>query len=263
MTPLVRPPAPRSRGIIGNFPLGSRDPLGLYTQWARRYGDIFYYRAFSRHLYFLNNPDFAKYVLVTNYQGFIKGEAIRLNRRIFGNCLLTNEGDSWLQHRRLTQPAFHRDKIELYGNTMVAYTERMMATWHDGEARDIHHVRQHLAPRAGFAGPPRYADCREYLSGTTRVPAGRSTTQNSVRLVSWVSSTSSVILSRYRPSCSRSNPSSEKSSFSKPRLMAPPYGSAPNTYCCAVPRVNEGAGLFCRCNDARYYRHDAHCNECD
>ena len=138
MTRLVRPPGPKSRGIIGNFPLGSRDPLGLYTQWARQYGDIFYYRAFSRHIYFLNNPDFAKYVLMTNYQGFIKGEAVRFNRRIFGNGLLTNEGDSWLKHRRLIQPAFHRDRIESYGNTMVAYTERMMATWHDGEVRDIH-----------------------------------------------------------------------------------------------------------------------------
>ena len=138
MTPLVRPPGPRNRGIIGNFPLGSRDPLGVYTQWARQYGDIFYYRAFSRHIYFLNNPEFAKYILVTNYQDFIKGEAIRFNRRIFGNGLLTNEGSSWLRHRRLIQPAFHRDRIESYADTMVAYTERMMATWHDGETRDIH-----------------------------------------------------------------------------------------------------------------------------
>jgi cytochrome P450 len=138
MTPLVRPPGPKNRGIVGNFPLGSRDPLGLYTQWARKYGDIFYYRAFSRHIYFLNNPDFAKYVLVTKYQGFIKGEAVRFNRRIFGNGLLTNEGDSWLQHRRLIQPSFHRNRIESYGNMMVSYTERMMAAWHEGEVRDIH-----------------------------------------------------------------------------------------------------------------------------
>ena len=138
MTPLVRPPGPRSRGIVGNFPLGSRDPLGLYTQWARQYGDIFYYRAFHRHIYFLNHPDFVEHVLVTNYRNFIKGEALQSNRRIFGNGLLTNEGDSWLRQRHLIQPAFHRDRIQSYGNTMVAYTERMIAAWHDGEARDIH-----------------------------------------------------------------------------------------------------------------------------
>src|ERR1700733_5318186 len=145
MMPLVRPPGPRNRGIIGNFPLGSRDPLGLYTQWARQYGDIFYYRVFSRHIYFLNHPELIEYVLVTNYQSFIKGEALQFNRRIFGTGLLTNEGDSWVQQRHFIQPAFHRDRIEYYGDTMVAYTERMMATWHDGEVRDIHLDMMRLA----------------------------------------------------------------------------------------------------------------------
>jgi cytochrome P450 len=145
MTPLVRPPGPRNRGIVGNFPLGSRDPLGLYTRWARQYGDIFYYRAFSRHIYFLNNPEFVEYVLVTNYKSFIKGEALQSNRRIFGNGLLTNDGDSWQRQRHLVQPAFHRDRIESYGKTMVDYTERMMAGWHDGEVRDIHQDTMRLA----------------------------------------------------------------------------------------------------------------------
>jgi cytochrome P450 len=135
---LVRPPGPINRGIIGNFPLRSSDPLGLYTEWARRFGDIYYYRAISRHIYFLNHPDFVKYVLVTNYQGFIKAEAIRSNRRIFGNGLLTNEGSSWLHNRRLIQPAFHHDRIDSYGAIMVAYTERMITRWRNGEVRDIH-----------------------------------------------------------------------------------------------------------------------------
>ena len=131
--------------MIGNFPLGSTDPLGVYTRWARQYGDIFYYRVFSRHIYFLNHPDLIEHVLVTNYQSFIKGEALQSNRRIFGNGLLTNDGDSWLQQRHLIQPAFHRDRIESYGDTMVAYTERMMAAWHDGEVRDIHRDMMRLA----------------------------------------------------------------------------------------------------------------------
>ena len=65
--------------------MGSGDPLEVYTRWARQYGDIFHYRAFHRHIYFLNNPELVKYVLVDNYKCFIKGEAVRLNRRIFGN----------------------------------------------------------------------------------------------------------------------------------------------------------------------------------
>lgn len=138
MSAPVRPPGPKNRGLVGNFPMGGRDPLGTYTAWARTYGDIFYYRFLHRHVYFLNDPDLIKEVLVTRAPGFAKGEAIRANRRIFGNGLLANEGASWLKQRRLIQPAFHHSRIEGYAATMVARTERMLSTWREGEIRDIH-----------------------------------------------------------------------------------------------------------------------------
>jgi cytochrome P450 len=118
--------------------MASPDPLGLFTDWARQYGDIFHYRVLHRHIYFINHPDLIKEVLINQAASFIKGEAVRANRRIFGNGLLTNEGSSWLQQRRLIQPAFHHSHIESYANIMVAYTERMLSTWRDGESRDIH-----------------------------------------------------------------------------------------------------------------------------
>lgn len=138
MATLRRPPGPESRSLIGNFPMGSKDPLGVFTTWARKYGDTFHYRFLSRHIYFLNHPDLIKEVLVTNSPNFIKGEAVRVNRRIFGKGLVSNEGSSWAQQRRLIQPAFHRNRIETYANSMVAYTERMLASWSDGETRDVH-----------------------------------------------------------------------------------------------------------------------------
>jgi cytochrome P450 len=118
--------------------MASPDPLGLFTDWAHRYGDIFHYRVFHRHIYFINHPDLIKEVLVTRAPSFIKGEAVRANRRIFGNGLLSNEGSSWLQQRRLIQPAFHHSHIASYASIMVEYTERMLSNWHDGESRDIH-----------------------------------------------------------------------------------------------------------------------------
>lgn len=138
MSALLRPPGPRSRGIVGNFPLGDKDPLGTYTQWARSYGDIFHYRFLHRHVYFLNHPDLIKDVLLTRAPNFRKGDAVRMNRRIFGNGLLANEGASWLEQRRLIQPAFHRTRIESYAATMVEYTERLLTEWKPGELRDLH-----------------------------------------------------------------------------------------------------------------------------
>ena len=138
MPKLLRPPGPKDRSILGNFPMGSEDPLGTFTGWARTYGDIFHYRFLHRHIYFINHPELIKEVLITQASRFRKGDAVRANRRIFGNGLLSNEGASWLEQRRLIQPAFHRTRIESYAATMVAYTERMLATWVAGEIRDIH-----------------------------------------------------------------------------------------------------------------------------
>jgi cytochrome P450 len=131
------PPGPPGHFLVGNFPLGTRDPLKLLTQWAREYGDIFYYRAFATRVYFLNRPDLIESVLVTNSRDFIKGRGLQVNRRLFGNGLLTSEGDFWLRQRRLCQPAFHRDGLQAFSVQMVEYTERMLEGWHDGEVRDI------------------------------------------------------------------------------------------------------------------------------
>jgi cytochrome P450 len=118
--------------------MASPNPLALFVEWARQYGDIFHYRVFHRHIYFINHPELIKDVLVTKAPSFIKGDAVRANRRIFGNGLLSNEGSAWLQQRRLIQPAFHHSHLESYARIMVEYTERMLAGWHDGESRDIH-----------------------------------------------------------------------------------------------------------------------------
>lgn len=132
------PPGPENRGIIGNFPMRSKDPLGVFRGWAERYGDMFYYRVLHRRIFFLNHPDLVKRVLVTEPQNFTKGDALRNNRRIFGNGLLTAEGNPWRKQRRLIQPAFHHERIATYGEAMVTHTERMIAAWQDGDARDIH-----------------------------------------------------------------------------------------------------------------------------
>jgi len=141
---MIRPPGPKPHFIIGNMPLASRDPLAIFEKWAHKYGDIFYYRALWIHVYFLNHPDLIESVLVRNYQNFLKDHVIRKSRWFFGDGLLTNEGQSWLRQRRLAQPAFHRERIAGYANIMTRYAEEMLATWHDGEVRDVHQEMMQL-----------------------------------------------------------------------------------------------------------------------
>src|SRR5947209_3667445 len=133
-----RPPGPKPHFLIGNMPLASPDPLPIFSAWAAEFGDIFYYRAAWLHVYFLNHPDLIEEVLVRNPRNFLKDRVVRNSRWFFGDGLLTNEGDSWLRQRKLSAPAFHRERVSSYARIMTDYAGQMLATWRHGEIRDVH-----------------------------------------------------------------------------------------------------------------------------
>jgi cytochrome P450 len=114
------------------------DPLGLLESWARQYGDIFRWRTLHFFVVFVNHPDLVEKVLVSESRNYMKGRGLQANRELFGNGLLTSEGDSWLRQRRLMQPAFHRERIAAYADTMIDQGRRLGESWRDGETRDIH-----------------------------------------------------------------------------------------------------------------------------
>ncbi|HEY7352904.1 MAG TPA: cytochrome P450 [Terriglobales bacterium] len=140
----VRPPGPKPKFLIGNMPLADPDPLRRFSAWAREYGDIFYYRAAWLHVYFLNHPDLIEEVLVRSPRNFLKDRVVRNSRWFFGDGLLTNEGDSWLRQRKLSAPAFHRERVSSYAKIMTDYAEQMLAGWRSGEIRDIHQEMMRL-----------------------------------------------------------------------------------------------------------------------
>jgi cytochrome P450 len=130
--------------LIGNIPLANRDPLALFSTWAREFGDIFHYRAGWVHVYFLNHPALIESVLVTQHQNFMKERVMRNSRWFFGDGLLTSEGAHWLRQRRLSQPAFHRERIASYASTITDDAAQMLAEWKDGDVRDVHQEMMHL-----------------------------------------------------------------------------------------------------------------------
>ena len=140
MTSSPVPPGPKGHPIRGNFPEYVLDQLGYLERAANDYGDVVRLRFFNIPVYIFNNPRDVEDILVTNNRSFKKPLDFRLPlfRGIFGNGLLTSEGDFWRRERRLAQPAFHRDRIAEYGNVMVAYANRMIDSWQDGGTIDIH-----------------------------------------------------------------------------------------------------------------------------
>src|SRR5215475_7685608 len=115
------PPGPPRSTYAFLFGERRRDPLGFFAQLARDYGDVSSLQLLNFRTLFINHPDLIEDVLVNKARYFEKGRVMKANMRLFGEGLLTSEGDFWLRQRRLAQPAFHRKRVNAYGATMVEY----------------------------------------------------------------------------------------------------------------------------------------------
>lgn len=136
--PITRPPGPKGRHLLRSPLLGGAGPLINLPRMAHTYGDISFWQFLYVSSYFFAHPNQVESVLVTNHRSFIKGIGTRANPELFGNGLLTSEGEFWLRQRRLSQPAFHRTRIVSYADIMACEAERMLNGWRDGEELDIH-----------------------------------------------------------------------------------------------------------------------------
>jgi cytochrome P450 len=132
------PPGPPGHWLLGNLPEFRQGIVEFYTRCAREYGDVVRFRLGPRAVCLISHPDLIEQVLVTESRNFGKHYALRLNRHLLGNGLLSSDGEFWLRQRRLMQPVFAREKIAAYGQVMSDYTQRMLDGWQDGEERNLH-----------------------------------------------------------------------------------------------------------------------------
>jgi len=147
MNPLQPKTIPINRGLplLGNLLPLSSDILGFVVRSLLDYPEIVQVKLAGADFYLVNHPDLVEEVLATKNRAFIKDKGLKeFARPVFGNGLLSSDGDFWLRQRRLAQPAFHRQRIAAYGETMIAFTERAMTGWRDGEVRDLHEEMMHL-----------------------------------------------------------------------------------------------------------------------
>ncbi|MCA1619512.1 MAG: cytochrome P450 [Acidobacteria bacterium] len=134
------PAGPRGGRVMGNMREFNSDSLGFIERCAREFGDVVTTRFLYVPALFLFHPDHVEYVLATGSKNFIKAANFRspFFRRVAGNGLVSSDGDFWRRQRRLAQPAFHRDRVEAYARTMVAFAEAALEGWRDGGTIEVH-----------------------------------------------------------------------------------------------------------------------------
>ncbi|MEK6243473.1 MAG: cytochrome P450 [Pseudomonadota bacterium] len=101
-------------------------------------GPLCFTRLLGKRIYFVNDAEYVKRILLDNVANYPKSVTYRNNLRPFlGDGLLISEGDFWQRQRRLAQPAFHLRRLKVLAATMAEAAARMSEGWRHGEVMDV------------------------------------------------------------------------------------------------------------------------------
>lgn len=142
-TPLALPPGPESNKwrqlwLVATGQAFSESFLDTVQLWFDEFGDIVYNDFLGRRMVYVRHPEHIHDVVLRKAANLRKGldyTDARFGLASFlGSGLLTNDGEAWKRQRKLVQPAFHMRRIAGYADTMVSFTQKMLNTWHNGQA---------------------------------------------------------------------------------------------------------------------------------
>lgn len=122
-------PGPRGLPLLGSLLDVWSSPLKLFAEATAAHGQNVRLRFLYLDYYLLNDPAAIHHVLVQHQANYRKSRNYQGLKVMLGQGLLTSEGDFWKKQRRMSQPAFHRDKLASFADQMVSCTKDMLDRW--------------------------------------------------------------------------------------------------------------------------------------
>ena len=105
-------PGPDGPGMLRDFTLIRRNPLGYLNQAWQQHGDVVQFPVPRPPSYLVNDPAAVRRVLVDHARNYTKQTIqYRALSLVTGNGLLTADGNDWRRQRRMIQPAFHHQAL--------------------------------------------------------------------------------------------------------------------------------------------------------
>jgi len=114
-----------------------RDVLGFLQHANRTCGDVAEFRLGPEHTVLITHPNHVRDILVTHHRQFVKGRRGDVAKQFLGEGLLNSEGETHRRQRRLSQPAFHHQRLSAYASVMTEYSARLREQWRDGDTLDM------------------------------------------------------------------------------------------------------------------------------
>ncbi len=128
---------PRGSLIAGNARAFSEDGLRFYQE-CERLGPLVKVRLYHLgRVFVVTGPDLLETVLVKNARAYQKPRLLKALRLIFGDGLLTGDGEAWRFRRRLLQPILHTRRNARYAAIFARSIDAMLSRWRSG-TRDVH-----------------------------------------------------------------------------------------------------------------------------
>ncbi len=121
-----------------------QNPTDLMQANARDYGDLVHMHTLDGHLYQFNHPALIGEIMVEHERHNRRVLTMQRARALLGDGLLTSEEPLHMRQRRMAAPAFHRERIAVYGQVIGRYAAEVTGRWQPG-AMDVHPQMLQLA----------------------------------------------------------------------------------------------------------------------
>jgi len=109
----LEPPLIKGKFLWGHLLDANREGVYFYTRMSKDHGDAQRLRFLNQTVYLFFHPDHNKEVLVDKADQFIKGIQYEPLRMMLGNGLLTSTGKDWSAQRRILNPLFGKEGMDI------------------------------------------------------------------------------------------------------------------------------------------------------
>jgi cytochrome P450 len=120
------------------------DPITFFQGLAERFGPAAHYKIGRQHVVFINDPEYVRQILVVQNDNFVKERIVQRSKLLLGEGMITAEGAEHRRQRLAAQPAFHRQTIPVYADTMVHLAAETRDCWSANQQLNIALEMMHL-----------------------------------------------------------------------------------------------------------------------